>query len=81
MPFDVVDNFNYPGHSAMRMHGLPTRTGQELIDRLRNAAEASDIIILSERVADRLLATPTAISAASRSCAMTARASGLGAGP
>ena len=23
MPFDVVDNFNYPGHSALRMHGLP----------------------------------------------------------
>jgi fumarate reductase flavoprotein subunit len=20
-PFDVVDNFNYPGHSAFRMHG------------------------------------------------------------
>ena len=23
-PFDVVDNFNYPGHSALRMHGLPS---------------------------------------------------------
>ena len=33
LPFDVVDNFNYPGHSALRMHGLPSRTGQELIDR------------------------------------------------
>ena len=21
LPFDVVDNFNYPGHSALRMHG------------------------------------------------------------
>jgi fumarate reductase flavoprotein subunit len=40
-PFDVVDNFNYPGHSAMRMHGLPTRTGAELINRLRAAAELS----------------------------------------
>src|SRR5215510_2807879 len=39
LPFEVVDNFNYPGHSAMRMHGLPSRTGRELIDRLRNAAE------------------------------------------
>ena len=28
LPFDVIDNFNYPGHSAMRMHGLPTRTGR-----------------------------------------------------
>ena len=26
LPFEVVDNFNYPGHSAMRMHGLPSRT-------------------------------------------------------
>jgi len=55
-PFDVVDNFNYPGHSALRMHGLPSRTGQELIDRLRSAAEASDIVILTERVAEHLAA-------------------------
>ncbi|HMG80573.1 MAG TPA: FAD-dependent oxidoreductase, partial [Xanthobacteraceae bacterium] len=41
LPFEVVDNFNYPGHSAMRMHGLPTRTGLELINRLRHAAESS----------------------------------------
>lgn len=57
-PFDVVDNFNYPGHSALRMHGLPSRTGRELIDRLRSAAEANDIAILSERAAEHLLAAP-----------------------
>ncbi len=57
-PFDVVDNFNYPGHSALRMHGLPSRTGQELIDRLRNAAEANDIVFLTKCVAERLLAKP-----------------------
>src|SRR5262249_34797423 len=34
LPFDVVDSFNSPGHWALRMHGLPSRTGQELIDRL-----------------------------------------------
>jgi flavocytochrome c len=55
LPFDVVDNFNYPGHSALRMHGLPSRTGQELIDRLRSAAEANDIVILTGRVAERLV--------------------------
>ena len=55
LPFDVIDNFNYPGHSAMRMHGLPSRTGRELIDALRHAAEANDIVFLSERVAERLL--------------------------
>ena len=58
LPFDVVDNFNYPGHSALRMHGLPSRTGQELIDRLRSAAEASDIVILTGRVVERLAAAP-----------------------
>jgi fumarate reductase flavoprotein subunit len=55
LPFDVIDNFNYPGHSAMRMHGLPTRTGLELIDRLRAAAEDSDISIVTSRVATSLL--------------------------
>jgi fumarate reductase flavoprotein subunit len=58
LPFEVVDNFNYPGHSALRMHGLPTRTGSELIDRLRQAAERSDITILPQRVGDVLLAEP-----------------------
>ena len=48
-PFDVVDNFNYPGHSSLRMHGLPSRTGRELIDRLRTAAELNDIVVLSQK--------------------------------
>jgi len=55
LPFDVVDNFNYPGHSAMRMHGLPSRTGRELIDRLRQAAEANDIVILTRSIVERIL--------------------------
>ena len=58
LPFDVIDNFNYPGHSAMRMHGLPTRMGGELIDRLRRAAEDSDISIVTERMASALLIGP-----------------------
>jgi len=56
LPFELVDDFNYPGHSALRMHGLPSRTGRELIDRLRHAAEQREIVILTEIVADRLLA-------------------------
>ena len=58
LPFDVVDNFNYPGHSALRMHGLPTRTGLELINRLRSAAEASDVSIVCECAAAVLLTEP-----------------------
>ena len=55
-PFEVIDNFNYPGHSVFRMHGLPSRTGSELINRLREAAEESDVAILSSSRADRLFA-------------------------
>lgn len=58
LPFDVVDNFNYPGHSAMRMHGLPSRTGRELIDRLRSAAEANEIVIVTNSAAARLSVDP-----------------------
>src|SRR6516225_8153857 len=47
LPFELVDDFNYPGHSALRMHGLPSRTGRELIDRLRHAAEQREIVILN----------------------------------
>jgi fumarate reductase flavoprotein subunit len=47
LPFDVITNFNYPGHSANRMHGLPKRTGSELVDRLREAVEAQGIPVLT----------------------------------
>jgi fumarate reductase flavoprotein subunit len=56
LPFEVVENFNYPGHSALRMHGLPSRTGRELIDRLRAAAEKNDIVIINQTKAERLFA-------------------------
>jgi fumarate reductase flavoprotein subunit len=59
LPFDVIDNFNYPGHKAMRMHGLPSRTGRELIDRLRSAAEAKELVIVSRSAATRLAADPS----------------------
>ena len=42
----------------MRMHGLPSRTGRELIDRLRNAAEANGIIILTRSAAEQLVVDP-----------------------
>src|SRR5262249_1538121 len=58
LPFEVVDNFNYPGHSAMRIHGLPSRTGRELIDRLRHAGELNEIVILTHSAAERLIADP-----------------------
>lgn len=54
LPFSVVDDFDYPGHSSRRMHGLPTRAGAELIDALRSAAERAGIDIICERRAETL---------------------------
>src|SRR5690606_11935171 len=44
-----VADFDYPGHSARRMHCLPSRSGAELVDRLRAAVEAEGIPILTNR--------------------------------
>lgn len=54
--FTVVDNFAYPGHSAHRMHGLASRSGAELMDRLRAAAEAAGLDILTQAQAHTLFA-------------------------
>ncbi|MCP1676923.1 fumarate reductase flavoprotein subunit [Natronocella acetinitrilica] len=53
IPLDVVDGFLYPGHSVMRMHSTPRRTGEELIACLTNAAEAAGVhVVTNARVAD-----------------------------
>jgi fumarate reductase flavoprotein subunit len=46
--FSVVHDFDYPGHTHRRMHGLPSRSGAELVDRLRHAAEQAEIPLLTE---------------------------------
>ncbi|WP_227268252.1 FAD-dependent oxidoreductase [Roseobacter weihaiensis] len=54
LPFSVVTDFDYPGHSRHRMHGLPSRSGTELIDALRSAAETAGIDIVCESRATTL---------------------------
>lgn len=44
--FSLLRDFRYPGHSALRMHGLPGRSGLELIDALRHAAESAGVELL-----------------------------------
>ena len=56
LPFSVVHDFDYPGHSARRMHGLPSRSGAELIDRLRQAAEQAAIPIIVDATVTALYA-------------------------
>jgi fumarate reductase flavoprotein subunit len=56
LPFSLVDDFDYPGHGRRRMHGLPSRTGRELVDLLRAACEARGIDVVTGRRAETLFA-------------------------
>ncbi len=50
---ELVEGFLYPGHSRLRMHAPPSRTGAELIGGLGAAAGRAGIDIVTEtRVAD-----------------------------
>jgi fumarate reductase flavoprotein subunit len=56
LPFSVITDFEYPGHSRKRMHGLPTRSGAELIDALRSRVETVGVPLVCDRRAVRLFA-------------------------
>jgi fumarate reductase flavoprotein subunit len=61
VPFSVITDFRYPGHSALRMHGLASRCGEELIDRLRNAVEQAGIVMLTGARAHTLFTSAGAV--------------------
>jgi fumarate reductase flavoprotein subunit len=43
IPFEVIEGFLYPGHSVLRMHATPKRTGADLMDYLLTATTAAEI--------------------------------------
>ena len=43
LQWQVLDGFVYPGHSALRMHATPEKTGAGLMGRLANALAAADV--------------------------------------
>jgi fumarate reductase flavoprotein subunit len=47
LAFSLLGDVSFPGHSRRRLHGLPSRSGAELIDRLRAAAEAADVPLMT----------------------------------
>ena len=55
LPFSVIADFTYPGHSARRMHGLPSRSGRELMEHLAAAAETAGALLITEATADVLI--------------------------
>ena len=56
VPFSLVDSFLYPGHTVMRMHGTPNRTGGELMGALALAAERAGVDVLTEALVSDLFA-------------------------
>ena len=56
IPFGLVEGFVYPGHSVLRMHGTPKRTGAELMGALIGAAEAADVDLMTDASVTRLYA-------------------------
>jgi len=64
LPFSLVADFDYPGHSRRRMHGLPQRAGRELIDALRSRIEALEIPLICDRRATLIYADADRIAGA-----------------
>ena len=54
--FKLVEGFLYPGHSVLRMHGTPHRTGEELEGALLASASRMGIDIVTSATATDLLA-------------------------
>ncbi len=48
IPFTVVEGFLYPGHSVLRMHGTPKRTGTELMACLGDAAARAGVDVVTD---------------------------------
>ncbi len=59
VPLTLVDGFLYPGHSVLRMHGSPHRTGSELMGALVNACERAGVDIMTDALVTALFADET----------------------
>jgi fumarate reductase flavoprotein subunit len=54
VPFTLVEGFLYPGHSVLRMHGTPRRTGAELMACLTDAATRAGAELVTSAQVDAL---------------------------
>jgi len=52
--WELLDGFLYPGHSALRMHAVPERTGAALMQRLQTAAQAAGVDLLTQALVREL---------------------------
>jgi fumarate reductase flavoprotein subunit len=58
VPFGLVEGFLYPGHSVLRMHATPRRTGGELMAFLTGAAANAGVEIVTSAQVDAIFAAP-----------------------
>ncbi len=58
VPFELVQGFRYPGHTALRMHSVPEKSGAALMASLLRACNGIDMLC-SARVTD---VTPRKVS-------------------
>lgn len=56
VPLTLVSGFLYPGHSRIRMHGTPNRSGAELMGALIRAAALCDVDVVTEALVSDLYA-------------------------
>ena len=54
LQFELLEGFLYPGHSALRMHAVPQRTGAALMSGLRRAADAAGIPVIAQALVREL---------------------------
>ena len=54
LEFELLEGFLYPGHSALRMHAVPQRTGAALMSRLRRAADTAGIAVVGDALVREL---------------------------
>lgn len=57
LPFELLDGFLYPGHSVLRMHAVPERTGEGLMNRLQIAVDQAGVDMMCDAHVIELLAT------------------------
>jgi len=56
IPFVLITGFTYPGHSALRMHSVPERTGEALVRALQSACSDAGIDIVTSAKVTTLFA-------------------------
>ena len=93
VPLDLVDDFSYPGHSALRCHSVPDRAGRTLHAHLLAAAEAdpritlvvgmelADVTIAGDGVTGAVLRSPDGSTETAPTGAVVLAVNGFGAEP